>query len=177
MKVKRVSKLFFLGSIFGVPILGIFVTSAVIFLLDPDQMNRKQPPLIWGLLVGLFLLYAIIAYLLLLYKAWAAIQDGAVRATPGKAVGFCFIPLFNLYWIFQAFRGYAVDFNGYAERHDLGARLNEGVFLAYPILLLAAAVPLINVLTFWPMIAVLGIVVWQMCEAINAAAKRRPPIP
>src|SRR5262249_1193601 len=48
---------------------------------------------------------------ILIYKAWDLIQDGRPQTTPGKAVGFLFIPFFNLYWIFIAFRGLAEDLN------------------------------------------------------------------
>ena len=69
-----------------------------------------------------------------LYKMWDAIQDGHARATPGQAVGFIFIPFFNLYWIFRAFWGFAEDCNQYLDRHALSARkLSTGVFLAYTI--------------------------------------------
>src|SRR5215472_4189380 len=47
-------------------------------------------------------LYGGIALLVLIYQMWQSIQDGHARTTPGKAVGFLFIPFFNLYWMFQA---------------------------------------------------------------------------
>ena len=50
-----------------------------------------------------------IALLVLLYKAWKVIPAAHARTTPGRAVGFLFIPCFNLYWIFQAFYGWAQD--------------------------------------------------------------------
>ena len=177
MAAKPVSKLFFLGSIFGVPILGVVLTSAVMFTLDPKLMSRKEPPVPWVLLVGVFLLYGTILYLMLLHKAWAAIQDGQARTTPGKAVGFCFIPFFNFYWIFQAFYGFAVDFNRYAAQHSLPERLPEGLFLAYPILLLANALPFLSILAFLPMLVVLVIVLVKLCDAINAVAKGPKTIP
>jgi len=37
------------------------------------------------------------------YKAWEAIQNGHARTSPGKAVGFLFIPCFSLYWMFPAY--------------------------------------------------------------------------
>ena len=38
----------------------------------------------------------------------------ALESTPGQAVGFCFIPCFNLYWQFVAFWGLSKDLNRYA---------------------------------------------------------------
>ncbi len=166
----RVSKFFYLGSIFGVPILGILLVSGLMALIDPSLMSREDPPLAWVLPAAVFILYGAVLYLVLLYKAWAAIQDGQVRTTPGKAVGFCFIPFFNLYWIFQAFYGFAVDFNRYAARHSLPTRMPEGQFLAYTVLLLASALPLIGILAILPLYVFLAIVILKMCDAINAVA-------
>lgn len=59
--------------------------------------------------------------LALLYRAWALIQDGQARTGPGKAVLFLLIPLFNLYWMFQAYVGLANDMNAYARRHNIAA--------------------------------------------------------
>lgn len=36
----------------------------------------------------------------LLYQCWAALPEPYRATTPGKAVGFLFIPIFNLYWMF-----------------------------------------------------------------------------
>jgi hypothetical protein len=58
---------------------------------------------------------------LLLYKAWAQIQDGPARTTPGKAVGFRFIPFFHFYWEFVAVKGLAEDLNAYCRRREIPA--------------------------------------------------------
>lgn len=75
--------------------------------------------------------YAYVVLYVLYYKMWAAIQDGHARTTPPMAVGFLFIPLFNLYWRFQAVWGFSKDCNRYIERHSSNARkLPEGLFLS-----------------------------------------------
>lgn len=102
--------------------------------IGPGSVNRSALAL--GLLLFLF---AMVCVLVLIYKMWAAIQDGCARATPGKALGFLFIPLFNLYWWFQVFWGFAKDFNAYVDRYSLGVRkLPAGLLLAYPIVLIAS---------------------------------------
>jgi hypothetical protein len=53
----------------------------------------------------------------LLYNFWTIIQDGFASTTPGKAVGFLFIPIFNLYWYFRAFYGLSKDIKFYIDRH------------------------------------------------------------
>jgi len=74
------------------------------------------------------------------YKAWASIQDGHARTTAGKAIGFLLIPIFNFYWLFQAFWGFARDYNSFIKRNRLQAReLSEGLFLVQSILILSFA--------------------------------------
>jgi hypothetical protein len=53
------------------------------------------------------------------YKAWDQIQDGPARTTPGKAVGFRFIPFFCFYWEFIAIKGLAEDVNRYAGERGI----------------------------------------------------------
>ena len=108
----------------------------------------------------------LIAFLVLLYKAWSAIQDGQVRTTPGKAVGFLFIPFYNFYWMFPAIWGWAQDYNGYTTRHGIAREeMSEGLFLAY----------LISSLVFVPAALVLMfIVVAKMCDGVNTIANAKP---
>ena len=107
-----------------------------------------------------------ITFLVLLYKAWQAIQDGQVRTTPGQAVGFLFIPFFNLYWMFVSIWGWAADYNGYKARHNVpGEPASEGTFLAF----------LICYLIFPPACLVLVfMVVSKMCDGINTIAGQAP---
>ncbi len=67
--------------------------------------TRRNPYLIpvWLLLtLNIYWLY----WLYRTYKEVRAHAPGATSVSPGRAVGFLFIPLFNLYWIFRI----AVDF-------------------------------------------------------------------
>jgi hypothetical protein len=54
---------------------------------------------------------------ILVYKFWQILQDGFARTTPGKAVGFMFIPFFNFYWLFVAYYGLSKDQDAYIKRH------------------------------------------------------------
>ena len=60
--------------------------------------------------LGIFALIAmiimIIKYCKLMFRYWDYIGTGS-NLTPGKMVGFCFIPFFNFYWIFRAIWGLA----------------------------------------------------------------------
>ncbi|MBN2182990.1 MAG: DUF4339 domain-containing protein [Sedimentisphaerales bacterium] len=79
---------------------------------------------------------------IILYRSWLLIQGGNARTTAGQAVGFCFIPFFNLYWIYVAFVGLSKDLNSYCQERQIAAPVvNESMALTYYIL------SLVNLLT------------------------------
>lgn len=84
-----------------------------------------------SLVVGILLVVSAAAvWLVVLYQLWEALRDGNARTTPGKAVGFLFIPIFNVYWIFEVWLGFARDYNKYVSQVGLAAkRLPAGLFL------------------------------------------------
>jgi hypothetical protein len=108
------------------------------------------------------LLPAIINFMLI-YKAWAAIQDGCARTSPGAAVGFMFIPFFNIYWLFVAIGGWGKEFNAFAERQGIPHRAS-GIFMTHCIL------------SFFGLgIFTLTGVLVGFCRGINAVADRNAP--
>jgi len=48
---------------------------------------------------------------MLLHQLWKLIPEDIARTTPGKAIGFLFIPFYNFYWIFVALKGLGEDMN------------------------------------------------------------------
>ena len=69
------------------------------------------------------------------YKCWKAIPAGFARLTPGKAVGYLFIPFFNFYWSFPSFYGLAQDCAGVAREKGLrGLKNLPALGLTYAIL-------------------------------------------
>jgi hypothetical protein len=82
-----------------------------------------------------FLLGGIVS-LVFLYKMWKAIQGPDARISPGAAVGWMFIPLFNVVWLFIVLIGWAADYNRYAAH----ARAGNGAKLpGMPVALFAVA--------------------------------------
>ena len=80
------------------------------------------------------LIWALVLICIYLYRAWRLIQPGNVRTTPGKAIGFWFIPGFGFYWVFVLFVGLANDWNRVMAAHpnlQQGPRLNSGLALAF----------------------------------------------
>ena len=69
------------------------------------------------------------------YKCWKALPVGFARLTPGKAVGYLFIPFFNFYWSFPSFYGLAQDCSMLArDRGIRGSGALPGLGLTYAIL-------------------------------------------
>jgi hypothetical protein len=74
----------------------------------------------------------------LFYRCWMMIQnDRHAETTPGLAVGLCFVPFFNCYWIFVAQLGLAKGMNASCKKHKVSvpkiseflAVLNCGFFV------------------------------------------------
>lgn len=160
----RVSKRFYLASVVGAMQVAAAVLMAFQFLGTSTPAMIALPVTSLALLI-----YCALVMLMWLHKMWAAIQDGHARATPGQAVGFLFIPLFNFYWAFQAFWGFAKDYNRYLERRALpGRRLTAGVFLAYTILCFGEAIPFVGVLVGEVNSLLAAVMIAQSCDAVNA---------
>ena len=121
------------------------------------------------------MLYGAIFMLILWYKSWAAIQDGHARTTPTKAIVLLFIPLFNIYMIFQTVWGLSKDFNAYFQRHHISAaRLPERLFLAFCVLCGASMIPKVGLVFLAVNYVVALIMVSALCDAINAVAGKPP---
>ena len=174
-KMSKVSKTFYLASW----IAGSNLAFILIFI-GIGAASEEEAVGICLMLGALFcLLYAGVVWLVLLYKAWAAIPRREASVTPGQAVGFLFIPFFNFYWIFRAVWGYAKEFNAYVARYSVStARLSEGVFLA------ACVLGIVEGFTggfLWPaQMCLMSLVIDQLCEGLNilvvSKAEARPAI-
>jgi hypothetical protein len=101
--------------------------------------------------IGLNLLVAAMVYLMiLLYRVWRHVicESSASGlqpsiASPGKAVGFLFIPLFNLYWVFVAIGRLPEDLNTLAAARQVSGTVNPLLGYATAVLLVVSAIPVI----------------------------------
>jgi hypothetical protein len=97
-----------------------FITSTAYMVLYPIITLLVPKSDFSNLLSCIYAPFSIAAGVLeyiLLYKFWKIIQDGFAKTSPGKAVGYSFIPLFNFYWIFIAIGSLAGELNHYILRH------------------------------------------------------------
>lgn len=140
---------------------------------DPEYTNAEVAGgltlmLCFGLAWGASVFGAIYAYIIL-YRAWFCLQPGGARTTPSAAVGFMFIPIYNIYWIFNVLPGWATDWNRIrASYPNLRAAppASGGLFLAGLICMLTVVAAPIGVVC-------LIIAYKQMCDVINFMANAR----
>ncbi len=160
----------------------IFLASALIvgfiFLLQIDYVVRlDEKPLTIVIVIGVlaylqFVLVSIIYNFALLYKMWSSIQDGVNPITVGKAIGFLFIPVFSVYWIFRAWGSFPTEYNNFVDRHKLAApRVTSSIFIFFPIGVLIASLLVLPLLVVPVVFAVL---IARTCDAVQnlSVAKR-----
>jgi hypothetical protein len=133
--MKPVSKWFYLGSIFGSVAASAALSLAYVVPAvsgaAPADSGAAAAYVLFNCGAFVLQLYGFIVLLVLLFKMWSAIQDSRPRTTPGMAIALLFVPLFNFYWMFQVYWGWARDYNAYTRRKALRApHMPEGVALA-----------------------------------------------
>lgn len=173
--MQPLSKTFYMGSIFGGVVLSIIIMVGAIMAAtaDPNAGGALMP------LAFVPIAFSVVMWYVLIYKMWSAMPVGWGRTTPGKAVGFMFVPFFNVYWLFQVWWGWAQDYNRHAS--DQGGslpRMSEGLALAMCILVFLTAIPLINLFAGIALLIVQIMVVSKVIHCVNAlATQSRGTIP
>jgi serine/threonine protein kinase len=69
-----------------------------------------------------------IVLLRMFYKAWDGFPAGHGRTTPGQAVGYLFIPFYNLYWFWNVIPGLASDYNQFMQQRGAPYRQSAGLY-------------------------------------------------
>jgi hypothetical protein len=102
---------------------------------------------IFYVILCIICIYCIVMSAILLHKLWSTIQSDCSRTTPAKAVGFLLIPIFSLYWVFQAYWGWTKDYNSYIEKNNIDvAKMPEKITLWTCIMMVISILPGIGVL-------------------------------
>lgn len=122
------------------------------------QKGAKSTLLATFAVADVFLVCSVAIELMLFYKMWAAIKDSQISISPGRAVGFLFIPVFNIYWALLMLTGFTEDYNSFVIRRSIRAgRLPMALFLIYAVLFMATAmfvtIPMICVFPFTRLIS------------------------
>ncbi len=148
----------------------IIAIIAAVSLAQQDPENAATAGGFGGILLllgSVSLVASAIFYYIIIYRAWLCLKAGAPRTTPGAAVGFLFVPFYNLYWMFVAINGLPKDWNrivsSYEDLHN-APRLSETTFLLFCIGSLVF--PPLSMIVMFPMLS-------QLCRGINFFAYRK----
>ncbi len=104
--LERMFKLWWIPLIVMILSFFAFIPGALLIAFGKNSADTLTMIAGGGILFFAVLLIAVsagisaIAWLVLLYRYWKFLPAGEACTTPAKAVGYLFIPVFNLYWIF-----------------------------------------------------------------------------
>ncbi len=133
--------------------LGLFIllVGSILLTAGYRYTNTGIAVLALGLVL---LLTANILLLILLYRLWRfTIENSRLNGlepsidSPGKAVGFLFIPIFALYWVFKVFAQLPKDLNALAETKKTPIALPEKIGLFIAILTVGGVIPYLGIAT------------------------------
>lgn len=133
-----------------VPNYGMVVKPAAMQIKEMNDMFMWYWICLIGILItaGLSAIASVVLFYIILYRSWSLIQDGYARTTPGKAVGYLFIPFYNFYWMFEAIPGLVKDMNNFIARRNLPIqRMDPGLATAYCVLSLVSIIPYVGYVT------------------------------
>ncbi len=159
---------------------GLFGYSVMALFLDLGSEMVLGLPVLLG--AAAIVVLGVVIFCKYFYRIWAIIPEDIRRTEPGYAVGFQFIPLFNLYWMYVAYYGWAQDYNEYLKQTGQTdvKPVNEQLFLAYPVMawlaLVAGFIPVLESVASPLSNGAMGIMLvllFFMCRAVNQAIAAR----
>jgi hypothetical protein len=179
--MKKMSKNLYIG--FYTLSLVLFVIGVVpvaagsVLLGGKFAPNIALPLLLLAILgYGQFIAAHFILTLLILSKMWGPIQDGRTPVTVGQAIGYSFIPFFNIYWIFRAWGSFPAEYNNFVGRYRLPVpALSGNVFRFYPVLMLACVLVVPVLLLPFVFMAVISQTSSAFNNLTDALQQRRNP--
>lgn len=124
------------------------------------------------------LIVATVFWCIMLYRHWSLLQGHGARTTPGKAVGFGFIPFYCFYWWFVAYAGLATDNNRYLNSIGAGVpRMSFGLAVADSIISILACtvglIPVVGAIITIPYMIIGFILICQQRDCILAIMQSR----
>lgn len=138
---------FYLGMLFG------GLGAILLWALAVTEGEDPGSIIIFVLVGVIALIVAAIYSCVLLYQIWRFVINESRRngllpsiKTPGQATGYCFIPLYNLYWNFLAFGKFPKDFNALARSKNSSNMMSEGLGTAIAVLSLPIIIPFIGLI-------------------------------
>jgi hypothetical protein len=166
------------GLILGLYIPGNILSAlsmAGLFIALQGRGGDRQLLPVFLLTTLLFSLMSGIPWLVMVYKAWAVIQDGRPSQSPGLAVGLLLIPGVSLVWQFFAYYGWMKDYNRYLyqKRLDL-PEMPTGLALTMCILSCLSWLPFLGLLCGLVNFVLVILFINATCDGINRLAAAAP---
>lgn len=166
-----------IGNYVTVLLIGLFLIFIGIF----GAAGGDESAIVIVIMGTVSLIIAEIIFLVLLYRMWRFVINESHRYslkpsidTPGKAVGFLFIPIYNFYWVFQAYGKLPRDLNEIAKTKESSATMSESIGTILAVMNLLSIIPVIRyvaviiALIFSPIFISRSI---DMCKNLNIATK------
>ena len=129
----------------------IFIGAGILLLAERHSEEEAFVVLFLGLVI---LLFSSIYFLVVLYRLWKyAITTAKVEGltpsieSPGKAVGFLFIPLFGYYWAFIALGKLPKDLNAIANKRRFSNGISDGLGIVLAVFAVLSVIPFIGYVT------------------------------
>jgi len=111
-EIGKINNLFTSFSITWWITVALTTISIILFATETEE----NVALIFVFIAIILFTVANILKFILLFKAWKSLQGtGYERTTPENAIGLLFVPFYNLYWVFIAYRGLCVNINKYMK--------------------------------------------------------------
>ena len=73
------------------------------------------------------------------YRLWRLIPKDIAQTTPGKAVGFMFIPFFNFYWISVSYLGLSKGLSEMLQHRGIQSPISHALSITFGILFVIPA--------------------------------------
>lgn len=100
-------------------------------MADPKKSLQEQREMMVASIV--FLVISVIILMIFTHHLWKKVQDGKASQSPGRAVGFLFIPFVNVFWVFRTWAGYAKELNEFRQRHGLSGQASARITWSFTI--------------------------------------------
>ena len=137
---------------------GVFYCASSVLSLSIDPIPENY---LWMFLLSPVYILAVVFAMILLFKCWKALPEAHRKTTPGKAVGFLFIPLYNFYWVFVSFPALAKGYYLYGQQvNDAEIKDHSNVGVAYAMLFICSFTFAVFMPSIGPLINIADLVVF-----------------
>jgi hypothetical protein len=142
-----------------------------------EMLAWLLPGYVLMLIGGALGITAIVFAMIQLYRMWSVVQRPGGPTTPGKAVGFLFIPFYNFYWVFVAWPGLAREIDAALAAAGSQHRVGNGLATAYAVLFILSCVPYLGILALLPMLIVIPILLARLRDSVIRLLPATPDQP